>query len=165
MRRCASLLLLLTLIISCSKKNSPRTNFAQLTVGGQKFEFDSLEAVFDTAAWGMTCNFGIYNRTSNSWMTWETTSGSKWINGIYEYPGQLYPPGRSVVFLQLQTYLNWVPGTYTLQNTSFTLTIDQSENGRMHGTFSGKLFCYTCNPYGAEVRLTDGEFEMPYRYR
>jgi len=169
MRLCASLMLLFTITISCSRKNTPRTNFAQLTIGGQKFEFDSLKAVFDTSAWGMTGNFGIYNRASHSWMVWETTSSSRWINGIYEYPGHLYPPARSVEFLQLQTYLNWVPGTYALQyttlNTIFTITIDQSENGRMHGTFSGKIFCYTCNPYGDEIHLTDGEFEMPYTYR
>ena len=167
MRCCVFLLLLLTIIAGCSKKNTPRTNFAELTIGGDKFVFDSLEAVFDTSAYGFTCNFRIYNRTSHSYMDWEIQSGSKWINGIYECPGQYYP-GRSVVFLNLQTYINWIPGTYYLQaqpNTTFTLTIDQSENGRMHGTFSGKLVCYTCNPYGAEVRLSNGEFEMPYTYR
>lgn len=167
MRGCVFLLLLLTVIIGCSKKNTVRTNFAELTIGGDKFVFDSLEAIFDTSVYGVRCNFAIYNRATHSSMTWETSSGSEWINGIYEYPGQYYP-GRSVVFLDLRTYINWVPATYSLQvlqNTSFTLTIDQSENGRMHGTFSGYLICHSCTPYGAEVRLSSGEFEMPYSYR
>lgn len=164
MRYCASLLVLLMIIISCSKKKTERTNFVELTVGGEKFVFDSLEAVFDTSTQGITCNFRVYNRASNSNMIWETLSGSKWINGIYEYPGEQFP-GRSVVYLHLQTYINRVPGTYTLQNNPLTLTIDQSENGRMHGTFSGKITCYTCTPYGAVVRITNGEFEMPYSYR
>jgi len=164
MRCCGSLLLLLTIIMGCSKKNITRTNFAELTLGSQKFVFDSLEAVFDTSSQGIICNFEIYDRASNSYMEWETLSGSKWINGTYEYPGAQFP-GRSVVYGHLQTYVNRVPGTYSLQNNSFTLIIDQSENGRMHGTFSGKLLCYTCTPYGDEVRLTNGEFEMPYSYR
>lgn len=165
MRYCASLLLLLTIFISCSKNNTKRTHFAELTVGGEKFIFDSLESVFDTSAQGTSCNFRVYNRESNSSMIWEISSGSKWINGTYEYPGELFP-GRSVVYLDLQTYLNRLPGTYTLQkDNSLTLTIDQSENGRMHGTLSGKITCYTCSPYGAEVSITNGEFEMPYSYR
>ena len=145
MRCCASLLLLLTIIISCSKQHTGRTNFAQLTVDGQKFVFDSLEAVFDTSTQGITCNFRVFDRASHSNMIWETLSGSKWINGIYQYPGDLFP-GRSVVYLRLQTYINRIPGTYTLQNNSLTLAIDQSENGRMHGTLSGKITCYTCTP-------------------
>jgi len=145
MRCCAFFLLLLTTIISCSKQNIVRTNFAELTVGGEKFAFDSLEAVFDTSTQGITCNFRIYNLASNSNMTWETLSGSKWINGTYDYPGEQLP-GRSVVYLHLQTYINRVPGTYTLQNNSLSLTIDQSENGRIHGTLSGKITCYTCTP-------------------
>lgn len=164
MRCAAFLLLLLTIIAGCSKKNSVRTNFAELTLGGQKFIFDSLEAVFDTSTQGITCNVRVYDRASHSNMIWETLSGSKWINGVYEYPGALFP-GRSVVFLHVQTYINRVPGTYTLQNNSLTLTIDQSENGRLHGKFSGKISCYTCIPYGAVVPITDGEFEMPYGYR
>lgn len=164
MRCCASLLILLTIMMSCSKEKPERKNFAELTLGGQKFIFDSMEAVFDTSTQAITCNFQLYERASNTYMMWETLSGSKWINGTYEYPGQQFP-GRSVVFLHLQTYIDRVPGTYTLQNNAFTLIIDQSENGRIHGTFSGKLFCFTCTPYGAEVRLSNGEFEMPYSYR
>jgi hypothetical protein len=67
--------------------------------------------------------------------------------------------------MHLQTYIGRVPATYTLQNNSFNLTIDKSENGRMHGTFFGKMTCYTCVPYGTEVSITKGEFEMPYSYR
>ena len=118
MRCCASLLLLLTIILSCSKKHTERTNFAELTIGGEKLVFDSLAAVFDTSTQGITCYFQVYNRASNSNMIWETLSGSKWINGIYKYPGELFP-GRSVVYLHLQTYIDRVPGTYTLlQNNS-----------------------------------------------
>ena len=105
----------------------------------------------------------IYDRASHSHMSWETSSFSKWITGIYKYPGDPYF-GRSVVYLGLQSYVNWVPGSYGIQN-SFTRNIDESENGRMHGTFSGYVTCYTCTPYGAEVPITSGEFEMPYSYR
>ncbi len=163
MRCCVSIILILTLILSCSKDKPPRTNFAELTIGGQKFTFNRLEAVFDTSTQGITCNFQIDDTASNSYMAWETLSFSKWINGIYEYPGEPFP-GRSVVYLHLQTYINRVPGTYAVQNNSFTLTIDQSENGRIHGTFSGELFCYTCTPYGSDAEI-NGEFEMPYSYR
>jgi hypothetical protein len=164
MRNCASLLLLLTIIISCSKKNTVRTHFAELTLGGDKFVFDSLGAVFDTSTQEINCNFLVFDRASNSSMIWETSSGSKWINGTYEYPGEPFP-ARSVVYLHLQTYIDQVPGTYTLAGNSLILTIDQSENGRMHGTFSGKVICYTCTPYGTVVNISKGEFEMPYSYR
>lgn len=164
MRCCASLLLLLTIFISCSKKNTERINFAELTLGDEKFVFDSLEAIFDTTTQSISCNLRVYDRATNSNMIWETLSGSKWINGIYEYPGEPIP-GRSVVYLHLQTYIDRVPGIYTLLDDSFNLTIDKSENGRVHGTFSGKITCYTCTPYGADVSITNGEFEMPYSYR
>lgn len=163
MRYCVSFLLSLTMIIGCSKQNTGKTNFAGLTLGDEKFVFDSLEAIIDTSAQAFTCNFRVYDRASNSNMDWEILSGSKWINGIYEYPGELFP-GRSLVHLHVQTYIKRVPGTYTLLNNSLTMTIDQSESGRIHGTFSGKITCYTCTPYGAEVRITNGEFEMPYSY-
>ncbi|MEO5594651.1 MAG: hypothetical protein ABIR15_06660 [Chitinophagaceae bacterium] len=152
------------MIVSCSKQPAERTNFAELTLGGEKFVFDSLEAIFDTSTQGITCNVRVYDRASHSNMMWETMSGSKWINGVYEYPGDLLP-GRSVVFLHVQTYKNRIPGTYTLQNNSLTLTIDQSENRRLHGRFSGKITCYTCTPHSAEVSITNGELEMLYSYR
>lgn len=166
MRCFASLLLLFTIIIGCSKQKSQRINFVELTVGNDKFVFDSLEAVFDTSTEGITRNFRVYDRASNSSMLWETLSHSKWVNGIYEYPGELFP-GRSVVFLHLQGYINRIPALYSLQgnSNSLTLTIDQSENGRIHGTMTGKITCYNCTPYGAVVNLTNGEFEMPYSYR
>ncbi|MES2647637.1 MAG: hypothetical protein V4717_12220 [Bacteroidota bacterium] len=164
MRCCVFLLILLSFFTACSKNKPIRTNFAELTVNGQKFTFDNLEAVFDTSTEQITCNFRFFDNVSNSNMIWETITFSKWINGIYEYPGEQFP-GRSIVFLHLQTYLNRFPGSYSLQNTSFKLIIDQSENGRMHGKFSGKLVCYTCNTYGDIVPVTDGEFELPYSYR
>ena len=163
MRCCVFLLIVLTIVASCSKKNTVRTNFAELTLGGQKFVFDSLEAVFDTSTQGITCNVRVYDRVSHSNMAWETLSGSRWINGIYGYPGASFP-GRSMLFLHIQTYINFFPNTYTLLNNSLTLTIDQSENRRIHGTISGKITCYTCNPT-VEVSITNGEFEMPYSYR
>jgi hypothetical protein len=164
MRYCVSLLLLITTIISCSKKNTVRTHFAELTLGGDKFVFDSLDAVVDTSAQEFSCNFLVFDRASNSYMNWEIISGSKWINGVYEYPGEPFP-ARSVVYLHIQTYIDRVPGTYTLAGNSLTLTIDQSENGRMHGTFAGKVICYTCVPYGTVVNISRGEFEIPYSYR
>ena len=164
MRCAASLILLLTIIIGCSKEKPPRTNFAELTIDGKKFVFDQLDAYCDTSADGITCNFQVTDQASNSTVTWEITSGERRINASYKYPGELFP-GRSLVFLHLQTYIDRVPGTYNLQNNSFKVLIDESENGRMHGTFSGTLICYTCIPYGTEVRITNGEFEMPYSYR
>lgn len=164
MRYCASLLLLFTMIVSCSKKNNERINFAEIAVDGKTFAFDSLKAVVDTSSQANQANFTVYDRATNSYLTWETLSGAtKWINGIYEFPGQLYP-GRSVVFMHLQTYVNRVPGSYSVQNNGLTMTIDQSENGRIHGTFSGKMKCFTCTPYGIEVSI-NGEFEMPYTFR
>jgi hypothetical protein len=164
MRYCLYILLLLTVIISCSKTNNARTNFAELTVGTDKFVFDSLVAVFDTTTQEINCNLLIFDRATNSNMVLETSSGSRWINGAYTYPAVQFP-GRSIVFMHLQTYIDRVPGTYNLQDNDFTLTIDQSENGRMHGTFSGKVICYTCTPYGKTVDITKGEFEMAYSYR
>lgn len=164
MRSCASVLLLLTVIFGCSKKNTARVNFAELTVGDHKFVFNHLEAIFDTSTDVFACNVRLDDTVSNSSMNWETLAGTKWINGDYGYPGQQIP-GRSIVFMHVQTYIDHFPGTYNLQNNYFTLTIDQSENGRMHGTFSGKMTCLTCVPYGEEVGITNGEFEMPYSYR
>jgi hypothetical protein len=153
------------MIISCSKKNTVRTHFAELTLGSDTFVFDSLGAVVDTSAQEFSCTFLIFDRASNSYMNWEIVSGSKWINGVYEYPGEPIP-ARSVVYLHVQTYIDRVPGTYTLlDGNSLSMTIDQSENGRMHGTFSGKITCYTCTPYGKVVNISKGEFEMPYSYR
>jgi hypothetical protein len=163
MRCIASFLLLLTIVASCSKKDPPRTNFSEVTVNGQKFSFDSREAVFDTSTQGITCEFRFDERASNSNMIWETLTASKWIVGTYEYPGELFP-GRSLVYFHLHTYVNRVPGTYVPKNNALALIIDQSENGRMHGTLSGKMICYTCTPYGIEVPI-NGEFEMPYSYR
>jgi hypothetical protein len=165
MRCCASFLLLLTIITSCSKRTGKeRTNFAEVTIGSQKFVFDSLEAVFDTSFQGsISCEFRLDDRTSNSNMIWKTLSGSKRINGMYKYPGELFP-GASLVYLHTQTYVNRVPGTYQPKNDSLALTILRSEKGRMSGTLSGTMFCLTCNPYGLEVPI-NGEFEMPYRYQ
>ena len=148
----------------CSEDKIPRTNFAELTVKGHKFVFDSMAAVYDSSYQQFAGEFILYNRSSNSEMNLETVSYTKWINGIYEYPGQSYP-GKSVNYFALRTYINWVPGQYSLVNNTFKLKIDQSDNGRLHGTFSGKLFCYTCVPYGDTVDLENGEFEMPYSYR
>ena len=163
MRYYISLVLMLTVIVCCSKKNTERTNFAEITVADEKFVFDSLKVVFDTSFQPVSCEFRFSDPASNSYVMWKTLSYSKWINGVYKYPGDRYT-GRSVSYLYLQTYVNRIPNTYTLQNNSLTLTIDKSENGRMHGTFSGKVFCYTSNPYGAIVNIT-GEFELPYTYR
>ena len=165
MRYCATLLILVAIFISCSKKNTSRSDFARLTLGGQEFHFDSLEAVFDTTVTdSRSCSFMFRDRASNSSLVCETLSGSAWINGTYPYPGDLLP-GRALVYLHLQTYIDRVPGTYTLLDKPFTLIIDKSENGRMHGTLSGKITCYTCTPYGIAVDITDGEFELPYSYR
>ena len=163
MRFCASFILLLTIIFSCSKKHPPRINFGEVTVNGQKFVFDKLEAVFDTSTQGRTCEFRFDDRASNSYMAWETVTASKWIVGTYEYPGELFP-GRSLAYMHLGTYVNGVPGSYEPKVNAVALVIDQAENGRMHGTLSGKMICRTCNPYGIEVPIK-AEFEMPYSYR
>lgn len=57
MRCCAFFFLLLSIIAGCSKKDVQCTDFAEVTVGGQKFVFDSREAVFDTSTQGNTCEF------------------------------------------------------------------------------------------------------------
>ena len=150
-------------LLSCSPDKPARTNFAEITVNGQRFVFDSLEALYDSSYQQFTGKFRLNERSSNSEMKLETWSFTKWINGVYEYPGRQYL-AKEVTYFSLQTYLNRVPGSYSLIENTFKLTIDQSENGRLHGTFSGKLICYTCVPYGDTVELENGEFEMPYRY-
>ncbi len=164
MRCFTSLLLLITIISGCSKPKTEKTNFAEITVDGKKFVFNKLEAIFDTSSQYIACNFQFDDTASNSNMIWEILTGTKRIIGTYIYPGELFP-GRSVVLLHLQTYINRIPGTYSPKNNSFTVIIDRSENGRIHGTLSGTMICYTCIPYGAEVPITNGEFEMPYGYR
>jgi hypothetical protein len=172
MRCFAYLILLVTIFLSCSKKKEPpRTNFAELTLDGRKFSFNVLEAIYDTSSQGsdqgVYGNYRFYSSTSSttgSSLDFEIASTSKWLNATYEFPGELFP-GKSIVFLHLQTYIDRVPGTYSLQNNTFTITIDSFENGRIHGTFSGKLFCYTSIPYGLIAKVTNGEFELPYSYR
>src|SRR5690242_1581500 len=155
MRCYAFMLLLLTILVSCSKKDKPeRTNFAELTIDNHKIVFDSLEAVFDTSTERITCNFIFFDRLSNSNMDLETISGSKLINGTYEYPGEQFP-GQSIVYLGLHTYVNQLPGTYDVEhNNLFSLNIYQSGNGRMRGRFSGKLNCYSCMTSGTDVSVT-----------
>ena len=166
MRCCLFFLLLLTIsfTVSCSKKDKERTDFAELTVGGQKFVFDSSEVVIDTSFQGrISCEFRFDDRASNSNMMWKALTGSKRIIGTYGYPGALFP-GPSLEYLYLQTYVNRVPGTYTPKDNAVSLVIYQLANGRMRGTLSGTMTCQTCNPYGLEVPI-NAEFEVPYRYQ
>lgn len=165
MRRYVSHVLLLTLIISCSKKNDvERTNFAELTIDGRKFTFDKLEAIIDTSTPGIRCYIRFEDGASNSSLLFKTITGLGRIVDSYQLPGELFP-GPSLEYLHLQTYVNRVPGTYLVLNNSLTVIIDKAVNGRMHGSLSGKASCLTCTPYGAEVSITNGEFEVPYSYQ
>ncbi len=167
MRYCASLFVLIAIVFSCSKdKNgTERTNFAELTVNDYKFVFTKLEAILDTGFGYIVCNFRFEDTASNSQMLWEVyTGGENRIKGTYKFPGELFP-GRSIPFLHLGTYIGRVPYSYQPKENSVTATIDYAENGRIHGIFSGRMFCLSCDPYYLEVDLADGEFEMPYSYR
>lgn len=58
-------------------------------------------------------------------------SGSKWVNGIYEYPGKYYPE-RSINYMYLSSYINGPYQAYYLDYrnlNAFTITIDKSDNG------------------------------------
>lgn len=166
MRSCIFLLLLSTVLISCSKKEKAeqRSNFAEVTVNGNTFKFTTLEAIIDTSHDGNTCNVAVRDTVSNSSMVFETLVGfTKRTEGNYQYPGELFP-GPSLVYLHMQTYVNSYPATYTVQNDAFKLVIDEVAKGRMHGTLSGKINCYTCTPYFMLADI-NGEFEMPVTYR
>lgn len=166
MRCCIFLLLLTTLFLSCSKKEKAKEqkDFAKLTVNGNTFNFTTFEAIIDTSHDGNTCNVTVRDTVSNSNMIFETLVGTtKRPQGEYKYPGELFP-GPSLVFLHIQTYVNSYPATYTVQNDAFKLVIDGVANGRMYGSLSGKINCYTCTPYFMLVDIS-GEFEMPVTYR
>lgn len=167
--RYLSLLLLLTAIITgCKKKTTAeRANFLELTVGGKKLSFDIKDtAVLDTVYPSNYWELDIHdNRSPYSNLRWVLESGSKWVNGDYGYPGEYYP-GRSINYIQLTTYVNGPFASYYLKNVyvnPFSLTIDRSDNGRIHGIFSGKMSCSSCPP-DSVVKITNGEFEMPYRF-
>src|SRR6185295_8734816 len=97
MRHFLFLLLLITIIAGCSKKNTTgRTNFLELTVEGKKLSFDIkdtmvLDTVYPNSFWQFTA---YDNRSPYSILHWVLLSGSKWVNGNYESPGE-YFPGRS----------------------------------------------------------------------
>lgn len=166
MRCCTFLLLLTTLFLSCSKKEKPeeQKDFAKVTIAGNTFNFTNLEAVIDTSHDGNTCNVAVRDTVSNSNMIFETQVGTtKNPRGEYRYTGGQFPDPL-LVFLHIQTYLNGFAGTYTVQNDAFKVIIDKLANGRMHGTLSGKINCYTCTTYFMLVDI-NGEFEMPVTYR
>ncbi|HEY6505674.1 MAG TPA: hypothetical protein VIZ28_16980 [Chitinophagaceae bacterium] len=168
MRYFLFLLLLITIIAGCSKKGIERTNFLELTVDGKKLSFDIKDtAVLDTVYPASFWHFTVYdNRSPYSILNWVLLSGSKWVNGNYEFPGE-YFPGRSISYMDLTTYVNGPYEGYSLVNlylNPFKITIDGSDNGRIHGTFSGTVTCNTCATPGTLVKITEGEFEMPYRF-
>ena len=162
-----SLLLLITIIEGCSKnKTTERTNFLEFTVGGKKIEFSIKDTVLLDTASQTFWNFSINDNTSaRSSLVWVLYSTSKWVNGDYEYPGGYQ---RSINYMNLSTYVNGPMESYYLANlyhNPFKITIDQSENGRLHGTFSGTMTCSSCATPGAFVKITSGEFEMAYSFR
>lgn len=169
MRYFLALLLLVMMIAGCSKKAvTERTNFLELTVEGKKLSFDIkdtavLDTVYPANYWEFTVND---NRSPYSTLRWVLESGSKWVNGIYAYPGEYYP-GRSINYMYLSTYVNGPYEGYYMSDrnlNAITITIDRSDNGRIHGTFSGTMSCYTCADTGTFGTITRGEFEMAYRF-
>lgn len=169
MRYLLPLLLLVIIIAGCSKKDTPgRTNFLELKVDGKKLSFDIkdtavLDTVYPANYWEFTAKD---NRSPYSILHWVLESDSKWVNGVYEYAG-INVPGRSIFDLYLTTYVNGPYESYypIKQNLNyFTIKIDQSDNGRIHGTFSGTMSCISCAASGSTFKITNGEFEMPYRF-
>lgn len=169
MRYFLSILLLVTIITGCSKKDSPvRTNFLELTVEGKKLSFDIKDTVvLDTAYPASFWNFSVDdNRSPHSNLEWVLLSDSKWVNGVYEYAG-INVPGRSIFHIFLTTYVNGPYESYYVNKydlNTFTITIDQSDNGRLHGTFSGNMTNSSGGISGNIFQVTNGEFEMPYRF-
>jgi len=169
MRYFLPLLLILIIIAACKKKDTPmRTNFLELTVESKKLTFDIKDtAVLDTIYPASYWELYIHdNRSPYSILRWVLDSGSKWVNGNYGYPGESYP-GRSINYMDLSTYVNGPNEGYYMNSrslNSITITIDRSDNGRIHGTFSGSMSCSTCAASGTTVKITNGEFEMPYRF-
>jgi hypothetical protein len=162
MRWLVPFLLLLLFITGCSKKKSERTNFFELTVQGNTFTANKFDVVFDTTY--LYWEFQIDDTTTNSYVSLYLKGGTKWINGEYTNPADIVS-GREISRMSLQFYVNRYPNTYAMGNNPYTFTIDRSENGRIHGTFSGKMTCFTCTPYGTIVDITNGEFELPYTLR
>ncbi len=170
MMRYITLLLLVVLITGCKKKKEPvRTDFFELMVQGKKLSFNVkdtalLDTVPGTSFWQLDIDDNLSPQHSN--FRWTLLSRSKWVNGVYEYPGSFAE--RSIFYLDLNTYVNGPSAYYYLTNgnlNAFKITIDRSDNGRLHGTFSGNITCSSCSPTGNIVPITNGEFEMPYRFK
>ena len=169
--RTISMLLLLTaLITGCKKKSDPeRTNFFEFTIEGKKLSFNVkdtvlLDTVPGNSFWQLDIDDNLSPQHSN--FRWTLLSRSKWVNGTYEYPGTFAE--RSVFDLQLSTYVNGPWQYYYLTNGNlnvFKITIDRSDNGRLHGIFSGNITCPGCSATGTIVPMSNGEFEMPYRFK
>ncbi len=160
------LALSVTLITGCSKKDDPaRTNFAELTVSGHKISFDRLEAVVDTSTYATNTELRFEDSRSNSYLLMKTTVGGRQMVKVYENMGEPFPR-PTLESLLLQTYINAMPGTYLPTTNSLKVHIDKVENGRLHGTLSGKVACYSCNISGDEKpEVVNGEFELPYTYK
>jgi hypothetical protein len=168
MRYLLPLLLILIIIAGCKKKALLRTNFLELKVDGKQLFFDIkdtavLDTVYPATYWEFTAND---NRSPYSNLRWVLLSDSKWVNGVYEYAG-INIAGRSIFYIYLTTYVSGPYDAYYVnkQNLNyFTIKIDQSDNGRLHGTFSGTMTNSSGVTPGLIVKVTDGEFEMPYRF-
>ena len=165
MRTVAIAVFAFILITSCSKSAPKRMNFAELKVDSLTFVFDSLSAEFDTTYYGTICVFMAYDRASGSRLTWTANNSSKqWFNGEYKYT-RFYGLDRSLNSFYLGGYVIRYPKYYLLEVTnSLTMTVEQSQNGRIHGTFEGTLTCNSCTPYGKQVTIDKAEFEMPYTF-
>jgi DUF1680 family protein len=131
----------------------------KLSTGGQSNL--KLMVTYWGAEWGNR-KFDIY--IDDKKLLTEDNTGrwnrSAFFDVMYEIPDSILGDKKNFRIKFQSIPGNTAGGVYGVR----VVTIDQSENGRMHGTFSGKITCITCTPY-AEVKITKGEFEMPYSNR
>lgn len=169
MRFFSILVPMLIVIYGCSddpEVEVERTDFAEVTVDGKKFSFNRLEAkvikgdVSQGDLW-VACELNFADTTTNSYLSFYTEATYQIVNKYIA--GDLFPT-PTVHWLNLQTYFNRMPGTYTMRAFYMTVTIDKDKDSRMHGVLSGKVECLTCPP-DSELVSISGEFEVPYTYR
>lgn len=163
MRFITALVPVLLIIHGCSDDPEvERTNFAEVTVDGKKFAFNSLEATvkegdITKGEVYISSEFTFTDTESNSYLTFTTVADNRLVNKYKT--GEFYPI-PTVSMLHLQTYINKVPSTYVVNVYLVTVTIDKDKDNRMHGSLYGKLECITCS--GNEIVEVSGEFEVPY---
>ncbi len=132
-------LLLATITISCHKSH-PDANFFQLKINATTYTFDSLSAIVDTSVGVWATSVFAYNTKTGSITRFHTQSDLKKFNGTYSRNSPT--PAN---FLLLDFGANILPNTpmgadaYTLEGTTFTLTINSSDNNYITGSFSGSV--------------------------